>query len=130
MFNGALCRPDPPHREPAKSICDGLGRQRSRSRNDIALVDMPTAPDKFLCKLASEFFAARCLRRLALKEWPTQNVADDPVEHSAGGSDSPIAIVGLAKQTLGDGVNDHIAWASVESQHLIGGESWQIGARI
>ena len=107
--------------EAAYGIGDRTGGQGGGRGDYICLAGASTTFDETLGEFASEFFASCGLRRLAAEEGQAQKIGDNRYENCARRSDAAVAIVGLAEETVGDGVNHHVARAGVESRNLFSG---------
>src|SRR5579859_5862288 len=84
-----------------------------------------------LSEVATELFASGGARRRLAKKWITQQLGDDRSYHAAARGELAIAVKGKSEELRGDGVDDHVARAGIEGDHLLraraGRKSGEVG---
>src|SRR5437660_955027 len=92
--------------------------QRGCSGHDISGFGTPTLFYEVDRKLAAELLAARGLWRLPAEKRLAQDVGYYVFKRSPGSRDFPIAIIWLAEQMFGDGIDNHVPGSGVEGKYL------------
>ncbi len=112
-----------------EQIADGVGNRLSGegggSGNDIFLGDTTTGSDECVHEFATEILTAGGFWSFTTEEWTGKNFVNHAFEDASAGSDAAIAIIGLLKETLGDGVDNHVPGTGVEGDHVFGPEQRQ-----
>src|ERR1017187_3394724 len=102
---------------------DGSGGKRSCGGDDVMLVSAATKSQKLAHELAAKLLATGGLRGFLPEEWIPKQLLQHSLDGFTARGNSSIAIKGALEQVLADGIDHHVAGASVEGNYSFGKRS-------